>query len=526
MSGILLPGQNPAPKDDSGSGLVLPGGFGGRNREKPVEPAPEPTPEVAPAPVTESDSAAATAPAQPAAPRGQVNLESLLFPPQAAQVQCPNCGTRFTVPVFQIVDLGANPELKQPLLQGQINQAFCPQCGTGGALTVPLLIHRPDKNFLGALIPAETRMPAAQSQKAIGDLTQALMRKLPNEERKGYMLQPRQFVDWESLLEVMWEFDGISAESVRRQRAQSELAQSLLGLADDPAALQMALARSGDLIDRQFFAIIDQIMLLMMRQPGPDLQRLAQMRAQLLETTPVGKEIAALQARALKLRESITPQSAPNEILDLLLAEWKQPEGRQVVLSAVSLLEQAFEYEFLLALSERLEGATAETERAALEEIRNALNTMRGQMEQNNQARVQEAQQFLGQVLGAEDLVQALRENRELLDDLFFSLLAANIEQAEKKGSAGAVRRFRQVYEAALDVYSEGLPPAERFMNDLMTKGRDPARLKTLLDENRALITPDFIQTLRELEAQTREAGDADLADLFKSIRAAASLKM
>lgn len=539
MSGILLPGQQPKPDNEESGGLVLPGGFAGRKRtETPSADAPTAEP---PAAESEETSAPQTdtgapAPSQPSGQgngqtngpraRGQINLDNLLFPPQGAQIQCPNCGNAFVVPVFQIIDLGANPELKEALLGGQINAALCPKCGAGGQLSIPLMVHIPDKQFLGVVTPAEARMTPAQSQKMIGDLTQSLMRKLPQEERRGYMLQPRQFADWQSFMEQLWEFEGISRESMRRQRAQSELAQSLMALADDRAALEMAVGRSGDLIDRQFFALVDQLMLMLMRQPGPELQKLAQLRANLLEMTPAGKELGALQARSLALRESITPATTPAAVVDKFLAEWKQPEGRQVVLAALALVQQTFDYNFLLEISQRLEASADESEKAALEEMRASILRLRDQVEASNQAQAQQAQQLLQQLLGAEDLAAALRDNREFLDETFFSVLAATIDRAERNGSTGAVKRLTSVYEKALEVYAEGLPRPERFMNDLITRGADRATLMTLLEENRDLITSDLIENLRDLEQQSRNNGDTEMADLFKSIRAAAALKM
>lgn len=523
MSGILLPGQKPQPSNDESSGLVLPSGYAGRKREEapaPVEPAPETA-----RPEGDLPEEAAPAGGAPRS-RGQITLDNLLFPPQGAQVQCPNCGNAFVVPVFQIVDLGANPELKEALLGGQINAAVCPKCGAGGQLSIPLMVHIPDKQFLGVVIPDEARMNPAQSQKMIGDLTQALMRKLPQEDRRGYMLQPRQFADWQSFMEQLWEFEGVSRESMRRQRAQSELAQSLMALADDRAALEIAVGRSGDLIDRQFFALVDQLMLMLMRQPGPELQKLAQLRNQLIELTPAGRELGALQARSMALRDRITPSTTPADAVEMLLVAWREPEGRQVVLAALGLLQQVFDYQFLLAISERLEVATDETDKAALEEMRAAVMRMREQMEASSQAQAQQAQQVLQEVLSAEDLVAALRNHREMLDETFFSVLASTIDQAEQRGSTAAAKRLTRVYETALEVYAEGLPRPERFMNDLITRGADKATLMALLEENRDLITSELIDNLRGLEQQSRNNGDAEMADLFKKIRAAAALKM
>lgn len=128
MSGILLPGQEKKPQSQ-GSGLELPKGFS-RRRDQEEAPAAQPT---APAPTqpAANELAVAVPPAAPApaprAPRRGQGADGSLFPPTGAQIQCPNCRTPYTVPVFSIIDLGANPELKGPLLGGQINIASVPE---------------------------------------------------------------------------------------------------------------------------------------------------------------------------------------------------------------------------------------------------------------------------------------------------------------------------------------------------------------------------------------------------------------
>ncbi len=135
MSGLILPGGKSAgspPPDDAGkkaeggSGLVLPSSAARKKTTEPSAPA---------VPPTGAPAAAGQPPAQ-GAPNGgrRLSAEDLLFPPQGAQVQCPQCGTPYVVPVFSIIDLGANPELKQPLLGGQINTAVCQSCGAGGMI--------------------------------------------------------------------------------------------------------------------------------------------------------------------------------------------------------------------------------------------------------------------------------------------------------------------------------------------------------------------------------------------------------
>src|SRR4051794_10648639 len=199
MSGILLPGKDKQPKSEGK--IELPKGFTTPKKdERPKEPS---------APVEPSNTP--PTPDQPARGQRQPGAD-LLFPPRGAQIRCPNCGTPYVVPVFTIVDLGANPELRAPLLSGQVNVAACPNCGAGGPLGAPLMVHDPEHNFLGVFVPMESGRDDMQRQKAIGDLTQMLMRKIPADQRRGYMLAPSQFVDWQRFTEKLWEFEGVTPE--------------------------------------------------------------------------------------------------------------------------------------------------------------------------------------------------------------------------------------------------------------------------------------------------------------------------
>lgn len=54
------------------------------------------------------------------------------------------------------------------------------------------------------------------------------MRKLITEARKGYMLQPKQFMDWQRFMEQMWEFEGVTAEMLRRTQPERTITASSL----------------------------------------------------------------------------------------------------------------------------------------------------------------------------------------------------------------------------------------------------------------------------------------------------------
>ncbi len=63
--------------------------------------------------------------------------------------------------------------------------AICPNCGVGGPLSAPLMVHDPENQFLGVFVPPTGQSGDLQAQRVIGDLTQALMRKLPTDAREG-----------------------------------------------------------------------------------------------------------------------------------------------------------------------------------------------------------------------------------------------------------------------------------------------------------------------------------------------------
>jgi hypothetical protein len=451
-----------------------------------------------------------------------------MFPPRGAQIRCPACGTPYVVPVFSIIDLGANPELRGPLLGGQVNMGVCPSCGAGGPLGAPLMVHSPEQKFLGVYVPMEGGLDDLQRQKAIGDLTQALMRRVPTEQRKGYMLQPQQFVDWQRFMEKLWGFEGVTPEMLRRQRDQASLLQRLVALANDKKALEIALQRSGDLIDRDFFALLDQLIMAARAQgQANELQLLVTLRTSLLDTTPAGKELKVQQERIRGLLAQITPQTTRGQLLDLIVDAWKGDDGQQVVGTLAVGARGLFDYEFLMRLAERIDVAPSDDEKEQLEELRSFLLELQQQLvaaqRESQEAGAQRAQAVMQEVLQATDMEAALRAHIEDLDETFLAVLAANAQQAERNNAKAAARRLRSVYEAAVKILQENMPQDLRLLNQLLS-APDEASTRQLLRENRDLLTQEFLDTLKPLEAEMREGGRPEIADRIKSLRAQITL--
>ena len=207
----------------------------------------------------------------------------------------------------------------------------------------------------------------------------------------------------------------------------------------------------------------------------------------------------------------------------------KDEDRQQIVGTLAVTLEGAFDYQFLMLLSERIGGAGSPEERERLEELRDFILQIQEQVanyqRQSQESMAQQAQSLIQEILQASDPRAALRKNADQIDEVFLSLLAANIQSAEEKQATAAVRRLQQIYELAMEVVQERLPDDVRFLNKLLT-APDEASARQILRENRKFITRDFVEALTSLESEMRSSGRADLADRLKTLRGQMALML
>jgi hypothetical protein len=67
------------------------------------------------------------------------------------------------------------------------------------------------------------------------------------------------------------------------------------------------------------------------------------------------------------------------------------------------------------------------------------------------------------------------------------------------------------------------MPEDLQLLNQLLT-APDEGAVRQLLKENRALVTREFVESLKPLEAEMREGGRPEIADRIKSLRAQMTL--
>ncbi|MGD9315547.1 MAG: CpXC domain-containing protein [Anaerolineae bacterium] len=429
---------------------------------------------------------------------------------------CPSCNNRFTSPVLTIIDLAQNPEAKALLLAGQLNIAVCPQCGSAGMLSTPLIYHDPDKELLLTYMPSELGMPDAEQQRIIGDLTNRVMSALPAEQRKGYLLRPQSFLRLEALLEAILGADGITPEMLKAQQTKTELLDQLMRATSEDARRTL-VQTSGDLLDYEFFRILTvNIELAEASGKNDAAQELLGLRKQLLEWTAVGQEVAA---REEVLRE-FSSEISQGELLEKLIQAASAGENAKVE-AMVAVARPAIDYLFYQQLTGRIEAAelagdTAEAD--TLKALRESVLDLTAKIDAEVQRASEQAAQLLYEIVESDDMERSLRANLDRIDDLFINTLAVNLQHAEQAGRQEDVDKLTQLGDILMKLIQESQPPEIAFINQLLS-AEYPAGTLALLEENRQQVSVRLIETMRVVEKDLIQSGREQVAQHLAEIR-------
>ena len=433
------------------------------------------------------------------------------LPPQNVSIKCPNCGTNFQTPVFQLVDVGQVPELKQALLSGRLNVAVCPKCGAGGLLATPLVYHDPEKQLFFSLFPQEVQAKPEEQERFIGALQQVILQSLPADAPKGYLLNPRHFITLTSMLDALLEAEGIPKEALVAQRKRTELLGRLLQAEQDEAQFAKLVQDNKDALDYEFFVTLSAyIEASEAEQDQESYERFTSLRDRLVELTGFDAEsLGDDEPSADAAIEALL--SAEESNLQELIAEYRP----------------VIDYDFYAALTDRAEAARAEGNTAEAERIetrRNLILETTESMDREAQALFEGAAQTLREVLEAEDLRQALTERREQLSEAFLLVVAANRETAQRANRPDMIELLNEIERTAVEVVQESMSPEERFIGQLLST-ETPQEATKLLRQNAAKINTDLVKRINELAEEMEKNGRKEMSDRLRQLsREAASM--
>ncbi len=411
-----------------------------------------------------------------------------MIPTLPIQVTCPQCGAQYAAQIRAIVDVGQEPALKAQVLRGRLNAVACPSCKTPGVVSAPLLYHDPSHELLLIYVPTELNLPLPDREKLTGNLVNTLMASVPQEQRKGYFLNPRAVLTLRSLHEEILQADGITREMMDRQRAQAQLVDSLLSVRDDETKLQELVDANRDKVDYSFFLTVT----------GAAEASAASGNAKAAE------DLLDLRERLLAivnitLPEPLPPETSHDELIDRLLAAADKDLRWGIVVYNRPLLT----YGFFQSLTDRI-GRVADSEADRLRSLRSDLLEMTEQLDKEARAVRESKLRLLQEVMESPDAVSALNERKEHIDGLFMAMLAATMQSAEEHGEKEEAQLLKSIYEAALALLQEDLPPGLRLVNQLLTADH-PDGTGQLLNQSRDSLTPEFLELLQQLAADLSE---------------------
>jgi hypothetical protein len=399
------------------------------------------------------------------------------------------------------------------LLNGQLNVAVCPKCGTATQMAVPLLFHDAEHSLLMVHVPMELHLPMAEQERLIGQLTKTIVDNTPPEQFRAYMLQPQTIMTMKTFMEKVYATEGITPEMIQRQQDQMKLLQDLL-VADKNTAVSL-IQQNPHLIDETFFAILQSTIQSVQQMGGNDDQMIAlsNLQARLYTNTELGKQMEKRQMVLHRFRQQAEKQGGLTyELFIEYLIENAADEGTLDALLAMA--QQGINYQLIAIVAQQMEQAEAEGDSAKAAQIR----TVRDKLVETYEAMqtasrelLQQAQKTLQAILQAPNKQQALQQQGDKIDEPFLYYLSAEMAQAEQKQDGARWQELREIQELIMQAAEQNMPPPLRLLNQLL-RVEDEAAQRALIAQIPPENRPEFGALLESVAAELAndERGDAD----------------
>ncbi len=414
---------------------------------------------------------------------------------------CPRCKSPVLADVQQIVDVARDSQAKARLLNGSLNVMNCPHCGYQGMISTPLVYHDPDKELLLTYFPPELGLPMDQQEQQMGPLITQVVNNLPPEKRKAYLFRPQSMLTYQTLLERVLEAEGITKEMIEEQQQRLHLLQRLLSTPNSADRLEIFRQEEAT-VDETFFSLLNRLVEASLAQNDEQVSgALAVIQQEAMEHTAFGrkmKEQAQEAQEALRsLQEASKTGLTREKLLDLIISA---PTDVRLN-TLVSLTRAGLDYTFFQLLTDKIDAAEGE-EKERLIELRGKILNITSAIDKQIQAQVEQSRQLLNQILQSENIEQATEQHLPEIDEFFMEALNAELQQARSQGDLERIGKLQRV-NAVLEKAST--PPPEVTMIERLLEVEDEDTRRQILSENPEMITPEFLQLLGGLVAQSQQ---------------------
>ena len=432
------------------------------------------------------------------------------------QTTCPRCRQPIIADVEQLFDLNVDPQAKQKLLTGAVNVARCQSCGYEGPLSTPIVYHDPEKELLLTYFPSELGVPLNEQEKTLGPLVMQVTNRLPNEKKKAYLLQPKSMFTYQTLMETILAADGITKEMLDDQQKKINLLQRLI--TTSPETRVEIIKQESALIDESFFMLLARYLETAAAQGNKKLlDTLTEVQNALVENTEIGQKIklqsAEMEAALKDLQEASKDGLTREKLLDLLI---NAPTDIRLS-TIVSYTRSGMDYSFFQLLTDKIEQSQGD-EKEELTELRKKLLEMTEAIDKRLDEELIRARKLLETILSSGDIEKAIEENLDQIDEFFNQALKTALEDARQRDD---LERSAKINQVILAVEKASAPPPEVALIEKFLAANDEAELNSLVEANAAAITPEFLQILNSIVAQSGEGSNPEITQRLQNVYAA-----
>ncbi|MCU0475356.1 MAG: CpXC domain-containing protein [Anaerolineae bacterium] len=434
-------------------------------------------------------------------------------------IRCSNCGQPIQARIVSFLDAQKEPALKAQLVNQQLNRVQCSACGTVNTVAVPLLYHDGGKELLVAMVPMELNVTKDQMERIIGDL----MKMLPRENFKGYMFSPKRALTMQGLIEMVLQADGVTPDMINDAKARTQLVQQFVEASDEELA---ALIEEHDaIIDARFVQTFTSLAQRLAQSGRADMAQAVMATQQVVvERSSFGKELQAQQAHQQEVMAQVADEleglGEDASQADFLRVAVSYAGDEAKIQALVGLIRPVLDDAFFALLDAEIAQTTDSAQREALDAMKGMMQELIVLVDQQAQARLGTALQFLQALVNAPNIEEMLQANAGMIDESFMTVLTGNLQEAERRRDIQLSARLKQVYEAVVAMINQTMPPEVQFLNQLLSV--DNATALQLLGEGLKHFGPSLVELLARTADMVAEQGRADLSHRLRELHAVA----
>jgi hypothetical protein len=258
------------------------------------------------------------------------------------------------------------------------------------------------------------------------------------------------------MVKAILEADGITEEVLQAQAAKVKLIEEFLQSPDEATLKEKVKAHDAEL-DEEFFEVLTFYMqAAQMSGDQARAQTFFALRSLLGKWSSRGKEAIDKIDAELGL---VVIQSQ-DELLDRLISAKDDREREALIASGYGMLD----YTFFQRLTARIDKATqqGDTQTAQqLKSLRTLVLDTKARHEEQSRAAMEKAMNLLKAIMQSKQPDQVMQERLEEIDDAFFFVLKANIEEARRQKHEEAAKALEMIGNMALAMLQEEEQPEE-----------------------------------------------------------------